>query len=143
MSSEYVYQPRTPEQQALLVKVAQAALADPKALDMHEWHRCETTHCIAGWGIVLSNDPRHPVVYSDTGKWAYWSSERGGYNEDDAGKELLGQEATAHFREDDLTAREWLVSILRDAGEPIPQWIQAETCFRRGQRTGSKGRGRR
>jgi hypothetical protein len=26
----------------------------PSALNMHDWHTCKTTHCLAGWAIVLA-----------------------------------------------------------------------------------------
>jgi hypothetical protein len=35
-------------------RVAEAALADPKSLNMSTWHSCETTHCLAGWAVHLS-----------------------------------------------------------------------------------------
>jgi uncharacterized protein YjbI with pentapeptide repeats len=35
-------------------KVAQAVLLNPESLQMHHWHLCETTHCLAGWAIHLS-----------------------------------------------------------------------------------------
>jgi hypothetical protein len=34
-------------------KVYEAA-SQPKALDMSDWHTCETTHCRAGWVEVLA-----------------------------------------------------------------------------------------
>ena len=33
-----------------------AASVPPEALDMSTWHRCETTHCRAGWVITLAGD---------------------------------------------------------------------------------------
>lgn len=36
-------------------KMAKVAGA-PGALNMEEWHSCETTHCRAGWTIVLAGD---------------------------------------------------------------------------------------
>ena len=32
------------------------ATSEPKALNMKEWHTCSTTHCWAGWIIVLSGE---------------------------------------------------------------------------------------
>jgi hypothetical protein len=32
------------------------ASATPKALDMGNWHTCETTHCRAGWVVHLAGD---------------------------------------------------------------------------------------
>jgi hypothetical protein len=37
-----------------LVDVARHALATPDALDMENWHKCKTTHCVAGWAIHLA-----------------------------------------------------------------------------------------
>ena len=31
--------------------------AKPEALNMHDWHACETTHCLAGWAQHLSGQP--------------------------------------------------------------------------------------
>ena len=31
--------------------------AKPEALNMHDWHTCETTHCLAGWAQHLSGQP--------------------------------------------------------------------------------------
>jgi hypothetical protein len=36
-------------------KVYEAA-SQPKALDMSDWHTCETTHCRAGWVEVLAGE---------------------------------------------------------------------------------------
>jgi len=32
------------------------AASQPQALDMGTWHRCETTHCRAGWVVTLAGD---------------------------------------------------------------------------------------
>lgn len=42
------------ERQALLKRVAKAALATPKSLEMGDVHVCNSTHCISGWAIHLS-----------------------------------------------------------------------------------------
>lgn len=100
---------RTPEQQALLVRVAKAALATPKSLDMGNWHTCETTHCIAGWAAYLTN-PENPFAALAPGEWY-----------DDAGRRLLGEEAADKFYKDNIPARRWLKKVLREAGElPAP-----------------------
>jgi hypothetical protein len=31
-----------------------AAASQPQALDMCNWHTCETTHCRAGWVVALA-----------------------------------------------------------------------------------------
>ena len=33
-----------------------AAASQPGALDMGDWHRCDTTHCRAGWVVALAGD---------------------------------------------------------------------------------------
>ena len=33
-----------------------AAASQPDALDMGDWHRCETTHCRAGWVTTLAGE---------------------------------------------------------------------------------------
>jgi hypothetical protein len=32
------------------------AVSKPKALDMGNWHTCETTHCRAGWVVTLAGE---------------------------------------------------------------------------------------
>ena len=33
-----------------------AAVSQPSALDMGQWHACETTHCRAGWVVHLAGE---------------------------------------------------------------------------------------
>jgi hypothetical protein len=33
-----------------------AAVSQPDAFDMGDWHRCETTHCRAGWVVTLAGE---------------------------------------------------------------------------------------
>jgi hypothetical protein len=33
-----------------------AAVSQPDALNMGDWHTCETTHCRAGWVVTLAGD---------------------------------------------------------------------------------------
>ena len=33
-----------------------AAVSQPNAFDMATWHKCETTHCRAGWVVHLAGD---------------------------------------------------------------------------------------
>lgn len=35
-------------------KVVYEACSAPNALDMQDWHTCETTHCRAGWVVTLA-----------------------------------------------------------------------------------------
>lgn len=37
-------------------KAVYEAASAPGALDMADWHRCETTHCRAGWVVTLAGD---------------------------------------------------------------------------------------
>lgn len=106
--------PRTTEQQGLLVRVAKAALASPDALYMRDWHKCPTTHCIAGWALHLTGRP--------------WDVEAPGYDvwESQEATKLLGHEAYDRFWDTDTDARQWLVGVLRDAGEAVPEWITAQ-----------------
>jgi hypothetical protein len=32
------------------------AVSQPNALNMHSWHKCETTHCRAGWVVHLAGE---------------------------------------------------------------------------------------
>ncbi len=32
------------------------AVSHPNALDMGEWHSCETTHCRAGWVVAIAGE---------------------------------------------------------------------------------------
>ena len=36
--------------------VRQAVEATPESLNMRKWHTCDTTHCRAGWVVVLAGD---------------------------------------------------------------------------------------
>jgi len=46
------------------LKLIEKALEED-ALEMGDWHKCETTHCLAGWASVLSNslelEKKYPV----------------------------------------------------------------------------------
>ena len=81
-----------------LLAVARAALAQESALDMETWHRCETTHCIAGWGIHLAGEKGQELESL--------------YGPALAGRMLLGHEAAMHFHDHDIDARAWLLSVL-------------------------------
>jgi hypothetical protein len=37
-------------------KILEAVSATGCSLDMSQWHKCETTHCRAGWAITLAGD---------------------------------------------------------------------------------------
>jgi len=37
-------------------RVLDAVTAEGCALDMSTWHRCETTHCRAGWVVTLAGE---------------------------------------------------------------------------------------
>ena len=92
----------TPEEAERRIKaVANAALASEAALDMGDWHTCETTHCIAGWAI------------HNEGSVGYILEKAVGSPM--AGLMLLGVEAHAHFYDTTGKARKWLKSKLEPA----------------------------
>lgn len=84
--------------EARIRQIAEIVTAKPEALNMRNWHTCETTHCIAGWAVHLA------------GEWgARLERERGSAM---AGLTLLGPEAAAHFYDTDADAMAWLRSKL-------------------------------
>jgi hypothetical protein len=58
-TAQYTNEPPISEQVARLDAVRAAALDDPAALNMTTWHKCETTHCIAGWLQVQAGLPQN------------------------------------------------------------------------------------
>ena len=76
------------------LKVVDKALEDG-ALNMGNWHTCDTTHCLAGWASVLSNSqeletkyPVHLIGWACLGD--EWASRF--YDEDDEVNEFLEQQ---------------------------------------------------
>ena len=100
--SEAIGLPIAVDAPARLRAVAVAALADADALEMSDWHTCETTHCIAGWAIHQAGEAGR-ILEALHGPAL-------------AGRLLLGHEAATHFCDDDDSARAWLQSVL-DAPE--------------------------
>ena len=89
----------TPEQAApRIAEVAKAALADERALNMLDWHTCETTHCIAGWAIQLAGDQGKALEDK--------------FGPHIAGLSLLGTEAASHFYDNVEDATAWLKTRL-------------------------------
>jgi hypothetical protein len=86
-----------PGSQDLLKKVAEHALAKEDSLEMCDWHRCDTTHCIAGWATHL-----HPEGRDLEDK----------YGTEVAGLLLLGSEAHSHFFDYNEDAKRYLKSVL-------------------------------
>jgi len=82
-------------EEGLLAKVAQHALANDKALDMDDWHTCDTVHCIAGWACKLAKDQRLETIYGTP----------------IAGLLLLGTKAYSHFYDTTEEARVYLEGI--------------------------------
>ena len=78
--------------------VAEAALLVPSALDMSDWHKCATTHCMAGWGIHLAG-PEGYKLEKAVGPAT-------------AGAILLGLEAARMFHATTADARAWLKAKL-------------------------------
>jgi hypothetical protein len=83
----------------LIQQVSESALASPDALYMGDWHKCDTTHCIAGWAIHLS------------GKKGKELEDKLGSAS--AGMVLLGVEAATHFYDTNDDAREWLSQFVK------------------------------
>jgi len=86
---------------ARLLAVAHAALASPGALEMGNWHTCETTHCICGWAEHLGG-PLAQLIIQMNGN-------------DFGGLMLLGIEAHAHFYKNNNEARAFLQSVIDNA----------------------------
>ena len=47
--------PTVPKIDNIHIKVFET-VSQPNALDMGDWHTCNTTHCRAGWGVHLAGD---------------------------------------------------------------------------------------
>ena len=92
------------EQRERIAAVAALALKDDDALNMGDWHTCETTHCIAGWAV------------HQAGPAGYLLEEILGPH--GAGAILLGDEAATHFYDSGDQARAWLTSFLPDPVQP-------------------------
>jgi hypothetical protein len=81
----------------LLSTVASTVLADPQKLIMDNWHNsCGTSHCIAGWAIVLANCRHLETEMVDAFALASY---------------LLGSEATSHFYNTRSDALEWIQNL--------------------------------
>ena len=101
------FTPPTPEVvQKRLAAVARAALAREDALDMTDFHRCNTVHCVAGWGI------------HNEGEAGYALERRVGSH--NAGLMLLGVGAASRFYMKTEAAREWLRTWLPEAAPTAP-----------------------
>ncbi|MGX1587302.1 pentapeptide repeat-containing protein [Brevundimonas diminuta] len=92
------------EQRDRIAAVAALALKDDDALNMGDWHTCETTHCIAGWAVHQAGDAGY-LLEEMMGPHA-------------AGAILLGDEAAKHFYDSGEQARAWLTSFLPDPVQP-------------------------
>ena len=86
---------------ARLLAVAQAALASDNALEMSQWHTCDTTHCISGWAQHLGGSIAE-LLYQQMGA-------------DVAGLMLLGVEAHSYFYASNEKARAFLQSVVDNA----------------------------
>ena len=87
-----------------IAAVAAAALTDDDALNMGDWHTCETTHCIAGWAVHQAG-PAGYLLEQIMGPHG-------------AGAVLLGDDAAKHFYDDADQARAWLTTFLPDPVQP-------------------------
>ena len=83
-------------EEGLLQKVAQAALASEDSLTMKKWHKCETTHCIAGWACFLAENKELEAKYGTAV----------------AAQMLLGLTDTSIFYSSKEEAKEWLKQYL-------------------------------
>jgi hypothetical protein len=81
--------------------VAIAALATDDALNMSDWHTCNTTHCIAGWGVHQQGEAGYALEDETDGETA--------------GLIILGLEATRYFYTSTDMARDWLRTKLAPA----------------------------
>ena len=95
------------EQRSRIAAVAALALANDDALNMGDWHTCETTHCIAGWAV------------HQAGAAGYLLEEMMGPHA--AGAILLGDEAASHFYDTADQARAWLTTFLPN---PVQEAVQ-------------------
>jgi len=82
------------------LKAVAAAALQPDALEMSAWHKCGTTHCIAGWAIHLAGEPGR-LMESIMGP-------------EFAGLLLLGTEAHQHFHDSNERALEYLREVVAD-----------------------------
>lgn len=81
-----------------LQAVANAILNNNDALDMGQWHTCETTHCLAGWAIHQAGELGRLLEASVGGHMA--------------GLQLLGPEAAMHFYDTNEDAIKWLHEVI-------------------------------
>jgi|GEM_PF-6593085 len=96
------------EADARIKRIATIVANTPTALKMDKWHSCNTTHCLAGWGVHLEGAAGYAL-----------ERELGSNGEHDtagAGLVLLGLEAAGKFyqttAEGDREVRAWLNSKL-------------------------------
>ena len=77
-------------------KILEKVEAEGCSLEMSDWHTCGTTHCLAGWAVVLSGEAGKELEAKST---TYL-----------AGRLLLGLDAKQAdiFYTDDDAAMEWL-----------------------------------
>ena len=95
------------------LRAAAAAALQEGALEMADWHSCETTHCLSGWLIHQAGEPGR-LLEAAVGPNV-------------AGLMLGGVEAHGHFYDSNEAASEWLRSVLaqpedlkNDAPTPPP-----------------------
>ena len=81
-----------------LQAVANVILNNNDALDMAQWHTCETTHCLAGWAIHQAGELGR-LLEASVGNYM-------------AGLQLLGPEAAMHFYDTNEDAIKWLHDVL-------------------------------
>jgi hypothetical protein len=94
-------------EKGLLLKVAHAALQDG-ALEMGNWHTCDTKHCIAGWAEVLSEKTRKLAETHGIGVSALLT---------------LGAEAHKYFWASNEDARKFLQSVVAANDERLAETV--------------------
>jgi hypothetical protein len=80
------------------LRAAAAAALQEGALEMCTWHTCNTTHCLGGWLIHQAGEVGR-LLEDAVGSGI-------------AGLMLGGVEAHSHFYDSNITASEWLRSVL-------------------------------
>lgn len=90
----------------LLYKVAKRAL-EPNALEMGAWHTCETTHCIAGWAIVMT-EGAEKVFKNICSHYII-------------GRALLGLRAARHFYDSNSQATKYLQGVVKRYEAKVPK----------------------
>ena len=88
--------PSAQDADARIRRIAEIVLSNGDALQMVDWHTCDTTHCLAGWAIHNEGEAGY-ALERETSPAA-------------AGAILLGVEAASKFFKDNDAVMTWLRS---------------------------------